>query len=112
MSRIREEETRLLKHASELDENVFQEMFDMPKDGKSCFMPKEETDYILDYDFKTPLELRKMLTDMWKERAEQTYLLGAVPCIVAAVFKQEPDGVEEGGQKQSGIEVPMFIYNF
>lgn len=112
MSRIREEEKCLLKLVSELEENLFQERFDMPKEGESCFSTKEDTDYITDYGFETPVELKNILTKMWKEEVYGEYLLSAVPCITAAVFKSEPECAEERGQKQSSIEVPMFIYNF
>lgn len=49
---------------------------------------------------------------MWEGETCQKYLLAAAPCIAAAVFKQEPGHGRESGQGQSGIEVPMYIYNF
>lgn len=112
MSRIREEEARLLKLVSECEGHPFHELFDMPKEGESAFMVKKDTEYIVDYDFETPVELQNMLKSMWREESERKALLMAVPCITAAVFKQEPNGMEGNEQEQGGIEVPMYIYNF
>lgn len=131
MSRIREEELRLLKIASALEESPYEELFDIPEGTRSSYMAKEETGYITDYGFETPMEFIRLLTDSWTGEACRKELLAAAPCIAAAVFKQEPDNAPEGGKEtgskaameaamktameaamEAAIEVPMFIYNF
>lgn len=92
---------------------------EIDKERESYFVPKNENAYLMEYEFGSLPELKKMLDVLWNGKP---YMREIQKVVLVAAMKNKPQEVckESDGGKQEEQEqtahtadqLPSFIYNF
>ncbi len=81
---------------------------------ETYFFPKEEKEYLMEYDFDSLPQLKEKLNSFWEN---EECMKGIIQTVLVAAMKNKPSreaketrNIENSGNIEG--ELPAFIYNF